>query len=180
MTVKLEVRLLWLFVFHYSYGVPELFVFSLVPMAMLLFCLLAIYQRLGIGIKDVPRNQKLAVHLPISVYLGWISLAIIANIASALNVLIPGVPMATQELWTSLVVVIALVITTFMVWTRRDFAFGLVIIWASIGIALNRITMPLVFATSIAAVAIVSILILLGPFLKKKGISDFYMMHSDR
>jgi hypothetical protein len=170
----------WLFIFHYSYGVPGLFVFSLVPMAMLLFCLLAIYQRLGIGIKDVPRNQKLAVHLPISVYLGWISLAIIANIASALNVLIPGIPMATQELWTSLVVVIALVITTFMVWTRRDFAFGLVIIWASIGIALNRITMPLVFAASIAAVAIVSILILLGPFLKKKGISDFYMMHSHR
>jgi hypothetical protein len=97
-----------------------------------------------------------------------------------LNVLIPGVPMTTQELWTSLVVVIALVITTFMVWTRRDFAFGLVVIWASIGIALNRIAMPLVFATSIAVAAIVAILILLGPFLKKKGISDFYMMHSDR
>jgi len=40
--------------------------------------------------------------------------------------------------------------------------------------------MPLVFATSIAVAAIVAILILLGPFLKKKGISDFYMMHSDR
>jgi hypothetical protein len=93
--------------------------------------------------------------------------------------LIPGIPMATQELWTALVVVIALVITTFMVWTRRDFAFGLVVIWASIGIALNRIAMPLVFATSIAVAAIVAILILLGPFLKKKDISDFCMMHSD-
>ena len=164
----------WLFVFHYSYGVPELFVFSLVPMAMLLFCLLAIYKRLGIGIKDVPRNQKLAVHLPISVYLGWISLAIVANIASALNVLIPGIPMATQELWTSLVVVIALVITTFMVWTRRDFAFGLVIIWASIGIALNRIAIPLIFTASLATAVVVAILILATPFLKKTGFISFY------
>ena len=170
----------WLFVFHYSYGVPGLFVFSLAPMAVLLFCLLAIYQRLGIGVKDVPRNQKLAVHLPISVYLGWISLAIIANIASAFNVLIPGIPMPTQTLWTAIVIFVALVITILMVWTRRDFAFGLVVIWASIGIALNRIAMPLVFATSISVAAVVAILILLGPFLKKKGIGDFYMTHSDR
>jgi hypothetical protein len=170
----------WLFIFHYSYGVPELFVSSLVPMIVLLLCLLAIYQRLGIGVKDVPRNQKLAVHLPISVYLGWISLAIIANIASALNVLIPGIPMPTQALWTAIVIVVALVITTFMVWTRRDFAFGLVVIWASIGIALNRIAIPLIFATSIAAAVIVAVLILLTPFLKKKGISDFYMMHQFR
>ena len=170
----------WLFVFHYSYGVSELFVFSLVPMAVLLFCLLAIYQRLGIGVKDVPRNQKLAVHLPISVYLGWISLAIIANIASAFNVLIPGIPMSMQALWSAIVIVVALVITILMVWTRRDFAFGLVVIWASIGIALNRIAIPLVFATSITVAAIVAILILLTPFLRKKGISDFYMMRSDR
>jgi hypothetical protein len=127
----------------------------------------------------VPRNQKLAVHLPISVYLGWISLAMIANIASALNALILGIPMRTQALWTAIVIVLALVVTVLMVWTRRDFAFGLVVIWASIGIALNQIAIPIIFATSIAAAAIVAILILLEPFLKKKGITDFYMMRSD-
>jgi len=88
--------------------------------------------------------------------------------------------MLTQALWTAIVIVVALVITALMVWTRRDFAFGLVVIWASIGIALNRIAIPLIFATSIAAAAIVAILIILTPFLKRKGISDFYMMHSDR
>ncbi len=170
----------WLFIFHYSYGVPQLFVVSLIPMAVLLLCLLLIYQRIGIGKREVPRNQKLAVHLSISVYLGWISLAIIANIASALNVLIPGIPEPTQALWTALVVVVALVISVLMVLTRRDFVFGLVVIWASIGIALNRIAIPLIFTTSIAAAVIVAILILLAPFMKKTGIVAFYMVRSNR
>jgi benzodiazapine receptor len=169
----------WLLVFHYSYGVPQLLAASLIPMTMLLLCLLSIYQRLGIGKILVPRNQKLAVHLPISVYLGWISLAMIANVASALNALILGIPMPTQALWTAIVIVVALVITALMVWTRRDFAFGLVVIWASIGIALNRIAIPLIFATSIIVAAIAAILIIVAPFLRKKGISDFYMVRSD-
>jgi hypothetical protein len=168
----------WLLVFHYSYGVPQLLAASLIPMTILLLCLLSIYQRLGIGKGQLPRNQKLAIHLPISVYLGWISLAMIANIASALNALIPGIPMSAQALWTALVIVVALVITVLMVWTRRDFAFGLVVIWASIGIALNRIAIPLVFVTSIAAAFVIAILILLTPSLKKKGITDFYMIRS--
>jgi len=169
----------WLLVFHYSYGAPQLFVVSLIPMAVLLLCLLSIYQRLSIGKGQVSRNQKLAVHLPISVYLGWISLAIIANIASSLNVLFPSIPISAQALWTALVVVVALVITVFMVWTRRDFAFGLVVVWASIGIALNRAAIPIIFSTSIAAAIIVAILIILAPFLKRKGIIGFYMMRSD-
>lgn len=168
----------WLLIFHHSYGVPQLFVLSLVPITVLLLCLLSIYQRLSIGRREVPRNQNLAVHLSISVYLGWISLAFIANIASALNVLIPGIPEPTQALWTAIVIALALLISALMVWTRRDFAFGLVVIWASIGIAVNRIAIPLIFETSIAAAIILAILILLAPFLKKKRIADFYLLRS--
>ena len=165
----------WLLIFQYSYGVPQLFVVSLIPMTGLLLCLISMYQRLGIGSIHVPRNQKLAVHLPISVYIGWISLAIIANIASVLDVLIPGIPMPTQALWTAIVLVVVLVITILMVWTRSDLAFGLVVIWASIGIALNRVAIPLIFATSIATAAVVATLILVTPFLKKTGFISLYM-----
>jgi benzodiazapine receptor len=165
----------WLFIFQYSYGVPQLLVLSLVPMTILLLCLISMYLRLGVGRIRVPRNQKLAVHLPISVYLGWISLAIIANIASVLNVLIPGIAMSTQALWTALVLVVALAITILMIWTRSDFAFGLVVIWASIGIAYNRVAIPLVFATSIATASLVAILIIVTPFLKKIGFTSYYM-----
>jgi hypothetical protein len=168
----------WLFVFHYSYGVPTLFVVSLIPMTALLLCLLAIYQRLGIGKQEVSRNQKLAVHLPFSVYLGWISLAIIANIASALNVLIPGIPESTQALWTAVVIFVALLISAYMVLMRRDFAFCLVVIWASIGIALNRIAVSAILAASVATIVILAAMILLAPFLKKRNIVDYYMVRS--
>jgi benzodiazapine receptor len=168
----------WLFIFQYSYGVPQLLVISLIPMTALLLCLISMYQHLGIGRIRVPRNQKLAVHLPISIYLGWVSLAIIANIASVLNVLILGIPMPTQALWTAIVLVVALAITILMVWTRSDFAFGLVVIWASIGIAFNRVAIPAVFATSIVTAAVVAILILATPFLKKGGFIRFYMTAS--
>ena len=170
----------WLFIFHYSYGVPTLFVVSLVPMTLLLLTLLLIHQRRGSGKSEVPRNQKLAVHLSISLYLGWISLAIIANLASALNVLVPGIPEPTQALWTALVILVALVITVLMILTRRDFAFGLVVIWASIGIAINRTAIPIIFATSVVTAGIVVILILLTPFLKKTSIVDFYAARNNR
>jgi len=168
----------WLFLFQYSYGVPKLLLATLIPMTALLLCLLLMYNRLGIGRREVPRNEKLAVHLPISVYLGWISLAIIANIASALNVLIPGIPMPTQAVWTAIVLLVALLITVLMVWTRKDFAFGLVVIWASTGIALNRVAIPIVFATSIVTASVVAILVIATPFLKKTGFISFYMTAS--
>jgi hypothetical protein len=66
-----------------------------------------------------------------------------------------------------------------MVWARRDFAFGLVVIWASVGIALNRIAIPLIFTTSVATVVIIAILILLAPFLRNRGIIDFYMIRGN-
>jgi len=163
----------WLFIFQYSYGVPQLFVISLVPMIALLLCLVSMYRRLGIGRVRVPRNQKLAIHVPISVYLGWISLATIANIASVLNVLIPGIPISTQALWTALVLVVAMAITIIMIRTRSDFAFGLVVIWASIGIAYNRVAIPLVFATAIATASLIAILIIATPFLKKTGLTSY-------
>ena len=169
----------WLLIFHYSYGMPQLFAVSLIPMTGLLVCLLLIYQRVGIGKRDVPRNQKLAVHLSISVYLGWISLAIIANIASVLNVLIPNISEPIQVLWTSIVIVIALLISSVMILTRGDFAFGLVVIWASIGIALNRISMPLIFATSIITIVILAALIFLTPHLRKTSFVDFYLARSN-
>jgi hypothetical protein len=101
------------------------------------------------------------------------------HMASVLNVLIQGIPMPTQVLWTALVIIVALMITVLTVWTRRDFAFGLVVIWASIGIALNRIAIPLIFTTSVATAVIIAILILLAPFSRKKGAINFYMVRSN-
>ncbi|RDE10697.1 MAG: hypothetical protein C4K49_12720 [Candidatus Thorarchaeota archaeon] len=146
----------WLVLFHYSYGVPSLFLLSILPMTVLLLSLLMMYVRLGVGIREVPLKQRLAVHLPVSVYLGWISVAIIANIASALNVLVPGIPLPTQEVWTAVVIVVALVISLLMIMKRSDIAFGLVFVWAVVGVAVKQMASLVILTTAVtAALAVV-------------------------
>ncbi|TXT57954.1 MAG: conserved membrane protein of unknown function [Candidatus Thorarchaeota archaeon] len=166
----------WLIVFHYSYGNPGLFLWSVIPIALLLVILLLTYVQLEIGLKGVPLKKKLAVHLPVSVYAGWISLATIANIASALNVLIPGIPADVQHLWTAAVIIIALLITILMLYLRHDVAFALVVVWAGFGIAMKQMTIPIIFGTAITAVVLIVLLILLLPFIRKKGFVDYYLV----
>jgi len=168
----------WLILFHYSFGEPSLFVLSELPIVLLLITLLFTYVRLGIGEKQVPLSEKLAVHLPVSVYLGWISLATIASTASVLNVLIPGIPQMMQELWTVAVIIIALVITLLMIFLRHDFAFGLVVIWASVGIAIKQAAIAVISYTAIATAVVVLIAIVLVPIMKGKKIIDYYMLRT--
>jgi hypothetical protein len=171
-------NILWLINFHYSYGVPSLFLLTPLPIVLLLLSLLVTYVRLGVGKREVSRNQKLAVHLPVSVYLGWISLATIADIAPALNILVPGIPMDVQALWTGVVIVIALLIAMLMLILRRDFAFGLVVIWATIGIALKQIAIPIIFDAALVSAVIVAISIVALPFIRKSGLTAYYLVRS--
>ena len=166
----------WLILFHYSYANPALFIVTTIPIVLFLLVLLFTYIRLGIGVKEVPLAQKLAVHLPISVYTGWISLASIANIASTLNILAPGIPLDTQAIWTALIIVVALVLTILMLYLRRDVAYGLVVIWASIGIAIKQAAYAIISWTAIGAVIVSVLASILLPILMKKNPKDFYLI----
>ncbi|MEM1587061.1 MAG: hypothetical protein QXX99_06495 [Candidatus Bathyarchaeia archaeon] len=53
-------------------------------MVLLLATLIAIYLRLEVGKSAVSLREKIAFHAPFSVYLGWITIASIANVAAAL------------------------------------------------------------------------------------------------
>jgi len=158
----------WLTLFHFSYNIPGLLVLSMIPIVVLLFSLLMTYIRLGIGKKTVAFKQMLAIHLPVSVYLGWISLATIANAASVLNALIPGIPMAVQGLWTAAVIIIALLITLLMIVLRKEVAFGLVVIWASVGIAIKQMAVQMIYLTAVSAAVIVAVAIVLFPLIRRR------------
>jgi len=167
----------WLILFHYSYNNVPLLIWSELLIVGFLITLLLTYVRLEIGIREVPRKQKLAIHLPISVYLGWISLATIANTAALLNANLT-IAVDVQILWTSLVLIVALLISSLMIVLRRDIAYGLVVIWASVGIAVKWTTIPLIFNTAIAVTIVVAILILLVPIIKKKNWVDYYLVRN--
>lgn len=69
----------WLFTWHF-----ELFPLSAIVMLSLLALLIAIYWRLNIGRVQVSAREKWLVDLPFGIYLGWISVATIANISDLL------------------------------------------------------------------------------------------------
>lgn len=72
----------WLFLWHY-----EQFVFSLLAMGILLLLLIAIYLRLGIGRMPVRAVETWLVRVPFSIYLGWITVATVANATDVLDYL---------------------------------------------------------------------------------------------
>ncbi len=72
----------WIFLWHY-----QLFPLTLVAMLVLLGTLIGIYLRLRIGRTSPPLVERLAVDLPFSIYLGWITVATIANVTSAAELL---------------------------------------------------------------------------------------------
>ena len=126
----------WIFTWHY-----ELVPLSLVFMVLLLASLLAIYLRLGIGLqgKTIRRRDRVIFHVPFSVYLGWITVATIANV-TALLVWIGIEPYTSSAVvWTVVVIMVATLITSLMLIRRKDVAFGLVIIWALVGIVIKRL-----------------------------------------
>ena len=126
-------NIVWLFLWQY-----ELLLFSVVIMFLLLITLILIYLRLDVG-KPVTRlREKIVFHLPFSVYLGWITIATIANVAAAaVSINWDGFGIS-PETWAILVLVIALLIAMLILLTRKDIVYGLVIIWALIGIAVKQ------------------------------------------
>jgi len=146
----------WLFLWHY-----EKIVLSNVPMFILLTTLIAIYLRLDIGRSDVSLKDKLFVHLPFSVYLGWITVAPIANVAAALTAMNWDGWGISQSMWTVSVIIIASIITIAVIATRKDVAYSLVIVWALMGIIVKQIgNQSIVLTASISIVVIVTALVM--------------------
>jgi len=127
------INIAWLFLWQY-----EFLSLSVILMFLLLATLILIYLRLGIGKSKVTLREKLAVHVPFSVYLGWITIASIADVSVTLvSVNWEGFGIG-PEIWASLIIIVALLIGMLVVATRKDIAYGLVIVWALIGIAVKQ------------------------------------------
>jgi len=126
----------WIFLWHYEYvGL------SLLMMIILLFSLLAIYTRLNIGKSNVTMTEKLCVQVPFSVYLGWITVATIANVTAFLvSVNWDGLGIDPLT-WTILIVAIGTLLTILILALRKDIAFSLVVLWAFLGIWMKRMTL---------------------------------------
>ncbi len=123
----------WLVLFQY-----EFFVLTVPVMIALLVTLIVIHLRLWAGREELDRATTWAVRIPFSIYLGWITVATIANIAQTLSFLGFDAFGIMPELVASVVLLLGLGIAARFVWQFRDAAYGLVIVWAYAGIVVKE------------------------------------------
>lgn len=152
----------WIFFWHYLQ-----FPLTIIAMLILLASLIAVYLRLGTGKTRVSTGERWAVRIPFSVYLGWISVATVANATDLLDYLGWNRFGLAPEVWMVIMLAAVLVITTAMNFTRRDPAYTIVILWALAGIAFKfsavpAVTLPTWITFGLAAAGLAAAL-LLGP-----------------
>jgi tryptophan-rich sensory protein len=128
----------WIFAWHY-----EIVPLSLVIMLLLLGFLIAIYMRLGVGKKGPAKKEQYLVHLPFSVYLGWITIATIANVTALLvDVNWNGFGLS-EQFWAVVVIVVGIAIALSVLLRRQDIYYCLVVDWALLGILIKRLASPI-------------------------------------
>jgi hypothetical protein len=149
----------WILLWHY-----ELFPLTAVAMLALLGCLIAIYLRLDVGRFQVSAAMKWFVHIPFSIYLGWITVATIANVTALLSYWDWGGWGISPEAWTVVILAIATVVGGMVSFTRGDFAYAAVLIWAFAGIAIKHEDTSTVATTAWVAVAVTFILMIAGAY----------------
>lgn len=150
----------WLFTWHY-----ELLPLSVVVMLALLLSLMVIYTRLDIGRARAALIEKWCVDIPFSIYLGWISVATIANITDLLYAWRWNGWGIAPEMWAAIMLVVASALALVMKWTRRDIAYLLVLVWSFIGIAIKQSAVGVVANTAWVMTAFVIVLILASVWL---------------
>jgi hypothetical protein len=153
----------WIFLWHY-----QQFPLTLVAMLTLLATLIVTYLRLGIGKTSVPAAEKWAVRVPISIYLGWITVATVANVTSVLDYLNWNGFGLAPEIWMVIVLAAVVVIAGLVIYNRRDIAYALVILWALAGIAIKFAAVPAVAIPTWITFGLVA-LTLMVVVLKKKS-----------
>jgi hypothetical protein len=133
----------WIYLF-----LARLFPLSVVAMLGILVPLIVLYQRLEIGQKHVSPTEQWFIQIPISIYLGWITVAIVVNASLALySINWDGWGIA-PTIWAVIMMLVSGAITTQVIIKHYDTAYLLVIIWALIAIGIRHLDTPLITVTA--------------------------------
>jgi hypothetical protein len=154
----------WIFLWHY-----EQFPLTLIAMLVLLGTLIVTYLHLNIGRSAVSAAETWAVRLPFSIYLGWITVATVANVTSLLDYLKWNGFGIAPEIWMGIVLAAVVVIAVLMNFTRRDVAYTAVILWALAGIAIKHAAVAAVTIPTWITFGLVALTLAAAFFLHKPG-----------
>lgn len=123
----------WLFAWHYN-----TFGLSVLIMLSLLGLLIASYLRLNVNRSHAKGAEWWSVDLPFSIYLGWITVATVANVTDWLYLVEWNGFGISAPVWAVIMIAVASVLGVLMAFTRRDAAYLFVLVWSFIGIAVKQ------------------------------------------
>jgi len=149
---------LWIIAWLYEYTL-----LSIPIMVVLFISLLKIIQNNQNIIESGDVKTAVFFRWPFYIYSGWISVALIANIAAYLKKIEWAGFGISETSWTITLFIIAAMIHLYMVWKMNMSVFGLVSVWALIAIAVaNQDSNPTVYIYAV----ITAIFILLNIVIK--------------
>jgi hypothetical protein len=143
---------LWVYTF-----VQQQLLASTLLMVGLLFAIVRCYQLAEVGHRSMSGRDRLFLHHPWSLYLAWISVATIVNVAITLNEYGWdgfGLP---RSLWTVVMMLVAAGLAAMVLKQRRDWLYVLVVAWAILALVVRYIG-----TFSVASVGLLLVCGLLG------------------
>jgi hypothetical protein len=143
----------WILAWHYGY-----YALSVVIMLSLLVTLMAIYLRTTHA--GSPADQWF-VRLPFRIYLGWISVATIANMASVANHLGWNGFGIAEPVWSAVMIAVAALLTITMLIKRSDLVYAAVIVWSVFAIRAKYADVAVIANTAVLAIATVVVFMVL-------------------
>jgi hypothetical protein len=149
----------WIFLWHYEY-----FLLTVPVMIALLISLLMLY------LTYPDHDNHMTSRLPISIYLGWVSVATITNISYVLTVYQWSGWGLSDPLWGVIMMTAGTALALHIRFHHSDIAYVFVFIWAYIGIAVHNGFEELLVMTAalfLSAVLFAGIL-----FIKKRPSAD--------
>ncbi|MBN1259188.1 MAG: tryptophan-rich sensory protein [Anaerolineae bacterium] len=142
---------IWIFMWHY-----EVFPLTLVFMLVILASLIYIFLQLERLREQASARDTWFIRIPFSIYLGWISVATVANVTQLLYSLGWNGFGISAELWALIMLVVAAGISIAMSLRHGNIAYVLVFVWAYVGIAVKH------WATPSVGIAALALAILIG------------------
>ncbi|MGK7911173.1 MAG: tryptophan-rich sensory protein [Synechococcus sp.] len=150
-------QIVWVIVFLMRW-----FPLSLAAMLAILLPLMEAYRRLQVDKQPVSSQQLWLVRVPISIYLSWLALATILNVAIALTALGWSGGGISPVLWTGIAMVLAAGVAAIAAIAHGDVAYIAVFAWGLVAIAVRQWEIPELAFTALGLVAINIIVLLVS------------------
>ncbi len=143
---------LWLSTFQY-----ELIALSVLFMLVILGTLVQL-QIILTQDTTLPARERAWVRVPFSLYLGWISVATITNLAVFVKYSGWEIPDASESTWVVVMAVVGALLAFLVARATRDWIYPLVFVWAYVAIAVKQSGNDLIYPVALGLAAALAVL----------------------